>query len=180
MRCRCMSIEVSGREIWNPGTRLQSGNRNLWNHCLLSMFFTRDSGIDTTDMGEPRQVEAGPSTATLPGGFEKWRSNLSQFTGLGLTDEQKAERNSLKENETLAKDWDRCETWKKDLLERSTSSAYPLGASWVNDRSDGSFHAQTSTFSRMSIPRRRFSMSPLSYNHFWRVLTTIWDPIMSG
>ena len=131
-------------------------------------------------MGEPRQVEAGPSTPTLPGGFEKWRSNLSQFTGLGLTDEQKAERDSLKENETLAKDWDRCEKWKKELLERSTSSACPLEASFVDDRSDGGVHAQTSTFSRMSIPRRRFPMSPLSYNHFWRVLTTIWDSTMSG
>jgi hypothetical protein len=72
-------------------------------------------------MGEPRQVEAGPSTPTLPGGFEKWRTNLSQFTGLGLTDEQKAERELSKENQTLAKDWDRCEKWKKELLERSTS-----------------------------------------------------------
>jgi hypothetical protein len=74
-------------------------------------------------MGEPRQVEAGPSTPTLPGGFEKWRTNLSQFTGLGLTDEQKAERELSRENQTLAKDWDRCEKWKKELLERSTSPA---------------------------------------------------------
>lgn len=132
-----------------------------------------------TDMGEPRQVEAGPSTPTLPGGFEKWRSNLSQFTGLGLTEEQKAERNSLKENETLAKDWDRCEKWKKELLERSMFSSYALVA-LANDRSDGSFHAQTPAFSRVSIPRRRFPMPSLSYNHFWRVLTTIWDSVVSG
>lgn len=68
--------------------------------------------------------EAGPST--LPFGFEKWRTSLTQFTGLGLTDEQKAERESMKENQTLAKDWDRCEKWKKDLLERSKSHLRPI------------------------------------------------------
>jgi inner membrane protease ATP23 len=68
--------------------------------------------------------EAGPST--LPSGFEKWRTSLSQFTGLGLTDDQKAERESMKENQTLAKDWDRCEKWKKDLLEGSKSTSTPV------------------------------------------------------
>ena len=66
--------------------------------------------------------EAGPST--LPSGFESWRTSLAQFTGLGLTDEQRAERELAKENGTLAKDWDRCEKWKKDLIERSESSHY--------------------------------------------------------
>jgi hypothetical protein len=47
--------------------------------------------------------------------------SLAQFTGLGLTDEQRAERDIQKENGTLAKDWDRCEKWKKDLIERSES-----------------------------------------------------------
>jgi inner membrane protease ATP23 len=70
---------------------------------------------------DPRQVEAGPSTSTVPGGFEKWRTSLAQFTGMGLTDDQKAEREAAKENETLAKDWDRCEKWKKELLEGSES-----------------------------------------------------------
>jgi len=70
---------------------------------------------------EPRQVEAGPSSQ-LPSGFEKWRSSLSQFTGLGLTDEQRVEREADKANGVLARDWDRCEKWKKELLERSTSS----------------------------------------------------------
>jgi hypothetical protein len=67
----------------------------------------------------PRQVEAGPSSQ-LPSGFDKWRSSLSQFTGLGLTDEQRAEREADKANGVLARDWDRCEKWKKELLERST------------------------------------------------------------
>lgn len=69
---------------------------------------------------EPRQVEAGPSSQ-LPSGFEKWRTSLSQFTGLGLTDEQRVEREADKANGVLARDWDRCEKWKKELLERSTS-----------------------------------------------------------
>lgn len=68
--------------------------------------------------------EAGPST--LPSGFESWRTSLAQFTGLGLTDDQRAEREVAKENGTLAKDWDRCEKWKKDLLERSQSLPIPL------------------------------------------------------
>lgn len=68
---------------------------------------------------EPRQVEAGPST--LPGGFEKWRTSLSQFTGLGLTDEQREQREADKANGVLARDWDRCEKWKKELLEGSMS-----------------------------------------------------------
>ncbi|UOH82549.1 mitochondrial inner membrane protease ATP23 [Cryptococcus neoformans] len=48
--------------------------------------------------------------------FEKWRSGLAQFTGLGLSESEKAERERLKEQGKLEKDWDRCEGWKRNLM----------------------------------------------------------------
>lgn len=85
------------------------------------------SSGNPTAAGNPNEVqsEAGPSSSPspspLPSGFESWRTSLAQFTGLGLSEEQQAERARRGENDKLAKDWDRCEKWKKDLLERSTS-----------------------------------------------------------
>lgn len=78
--------------------------------------------MDNRSVADPN--EAGPST--LPSGFESWRTSLAMFTGMGLTDEQRAERERAKENDTLARDWDRCEKWKKDMLERSKPSLLPL------------------------------------------------------
>jgi inner membrane protease ATP23 len=97
-------------------TRARWIEMSFWVNELSTRFYT-------IAMGEPRQVEAGPSdpTPTIPDGFEKWRTNLSHFTGLGLTDEQKAERELSKANGNLAKDWDRCEKWKKELLESSAT-----------------------------------------------------------
>lgn len=51
--------------------------------------------------------------------FEKWRSGLAQFTGLGLSESEKAERERLKEQGKLEKDWDRCEGWKRNLMNYS-------------------------------------------------------------
>jgi len=44
---------------------------------------------------------------------------MAMFTGLGLTDAERAERDALREQETLARDWDKCEKWKKSLMETS-------------------------------------------------------------
>jgi inner membrane protease ATP23 len=41
------------------------------------------------------------------------------FTGLGLSDDEKADREKMEEQKTLARDWDRCEKWKKGLMESS-------------------------------------------------------------
>jgi hypothetical protein len=91
--------------------------------CTISVSTFQSAPLIQANMSGPTLPkdpnEAGPSKP--PAGFESWRTNLAMFTGLGLTDEQRAERDRAKENETLAKDWDRCEKWKKDLLERSQS-----------------------------------------------------------
>lgn len=53
--------------------------------------------------------------------FEKWRSGLAQFTGLGLSESEKAERERLKAQGKLEKDWDKCEGWKRELMNYSES-----------------------------------------------------------
>lgn len=51
--------------------------------------------------------------------FEKWRSGLAQFTGLGLSESEKAERERLKAQGKLEKDWDKCEGWKRERMNYS-------------------------------------------------------------
>lgn len=75
------------------------------------------------EAGPSRPKPTIPTPAELPSGFMKWRSGLAQFTGLGLSDEEKQAREEMKANDTLAKDWDRCEKYKRDLLKDSTSSS---------------------------------------------------------
>lgn len=55
----------------------------------------------------------------VPAGFERWRQSLARFTGMGLSDEERAERAKHNEQVKLATDWDRCEKWKAELMERS-------------------------------------------------------------
>ena len=77
-------------------------------------------------------AQAGPSTPRRsftasspseesPAGFERWRSSLAQFTGLGLSDNEKAARDERLAQKKLEKDWDQCEKWKRQLMERSES-----------------------------------------------------------
>lgn len=76
--------------------------------------------------------QAGPSTAPPPStspaetgtpesvpGFESWRRSLAQFTGLGLSDEDRILRNQDEERRKNERDWDKCEKWKKDMMTRS-------------------------------------------------------------
>lgn len=44
---------------------------------------------------------------------------MAMFTGLGLSEAEKAEREQLQSQGKLAKDWDRCEKWKANLMETS-------------------------------------------------------------
>lgn len=74
--------------------------------------------------------QAGSGTAafsaeasTSSPAFEQWRKSMAQFTGLGLSDSEQAERQRRLELQTLEKDWDRCEGWKKELM---TTSGYFL------------------------------------------------------
>ena len=41
---------------------------------------------------------------------------------MGLTEDEQAERQTLKEEQKLERDWDRCEKWKHELMERSQSA----------------------------------------------------------
>lgn len=61
---------------------------------------------------------AAAEAAAVPG-FDAWRRSLAQFTGLGLTDEDKIAHNAEKERAKLAGDWNKCEQWKASLMERS-------------------------------------------------------------
>jgi inner membrane protease ATP23 len=73
--------------------------------------------------------EPGPSRPSAPSeppaGFESWRQSLARFTGLGLTDAEKAARDSESERRRLEKQWDRCERVKEDLMTRSSSLSHP-------------------------------------------------------
>ena len=59
------------------------------------------------------EAEANPSTLPIPptdseptSSFERWRKSVSMFTGLGLSDDEVIERNELKDQQKLEKDWD--------------------------------------------------------------------------
>jgi inner membrane protease ATP23 len=68
-----------------------------------------------------------PTPAEIPSGFNRWRSSLAQFTGLGLSDEEKQIREEAKANDTLVKDWDRCEKYKRELMTDSMLPSSYLG-----------------------------------------------------
>ncbi|QRV79939.1 peptidase family M76 protein [Ceratobasidium sp. AG-Ba] len=48
--------------------------------------------------------------------FERWRTSLSHFTGLGLSEEEQAKRDKLKGLELEESQWRRCEAWKSELM----------------------------------------------------------------
>lgn len=60
-----------------------------------------------------------PPPADVPAGFDRWRQSLASFTGLGLSDAERAARAQQDEQGKLASDWDRCEKWKAELMTRS-------------------------------------------------------------
>jgi hypothetical protein len=75
------------------------------------------------------QAEAGPSRTVYPvrspsedspAGFEKWRRSLSQFTGLGLSESEKAYWQE-------EKDYNQCEKWKAALMTDSKYLSHDLG-----------------------------------------------------
>ncbi|RSH83234.1 Mitochondrial inner membrane protease atp23 [Apiotrichum porosum] len=77
--------------------------------------------------------QAGSGTAafsaeasTSSPAFEQWRKSMAQFTGLGLSDSEQAERQRRLELQTLEKDWDRCEGWKKELMTTSPMIVFLL------------------------------------------------------
>lgn len=76
--------------------------------------------MSATEAGSSSQPEQAP-TQEVPAGFERWRQSLARFTGMGLSEEEKAERAKMDELHKLANDWDRCEKWKAELMTRSES-----------------------------------------------------------
>ena len=61
-----------------------------------------------------------------PKGFESWRLSLARLTGLGLTDEQRAVSDTETERDRLAKQWDRCERIKADIIQSSPIVVFML------------------------------------------------------
>lgn len=59
-----------------------------------------------------------PAAETVPG-FESWRRSLAQFTGMGLSDQDKILRDQEEERRKNERDWDKCERWKKEMMTRS-------------------------------------------------------------
>jgi hypothetical protein len=105
----------------------------------VAVLVTFERGIQATGSSTPHinsnmteaSPEAGPSTPRIPqqttpdepsSAFERWRSSLAAFTGLGMSEEQKLEQAALNENKKLEKDWNACEKLKQDLMETSEFS----------------------------------------------------------
>lgn len=86
--------------------------------------------MSATEAGN--SADAGSSSQStpneVPAGFERWRQSLARFTGMGLSDEERAERAKYDEQVKLATDWDRCEKWKSELMTRSEYGSVRLCA----------------------------------------------------
>jgi inner membrane protease ATP23 len=63
----------------------------------------------------PRIVASAP-TEEIPVGFERWRKSLSEFTGLGLSDDEKARLSEVAASKREEKEFTQCEKWKKALM----------------------------------------------------------------
>jgi len=66
--------------------------------------------------------EATTSSTTLDAdlpAFNAWRQALSRFTGLGLTEEDKALQEKELTQEKLTKDCRRCESWRDGVIVES-------------------------------------------------------------
>lgn len=104
-----------------------------------------DASADDSASMENTNGAEGSSSASgsqTPAGFNKWRSSLAQFTGLGLTPDEKLERERRLEDQGLERDWNQCEKWKKQLMESSTSSGDSRDFVLIY-RSHGRLHAST-------------------------------------
>lgn len=109
--------------------------------------------------------------------FEKWRSGLAQFTGLGLSESEKAERERLKAQGKLEKDWDKCEGWKRELMNYSKSLEGGLPGGYVFahicgcGRPDDHFFTKPPQTRRVPLPFLGPAMPPMSRKPCGRVLT---------
>ncbi|ORY35582.1 peptidase M76 family-domain-containing protein [Naematelia encephala] len=85
-------------------------------------------------------AEAGPSTsrsqsntpsailetAEATPAFERWRSSLAKFTGLGLNQEEKAERDRIRAERLESRQYATCEKWKSELVQSSPIVVFML------------------------------------------------------
>ncbi|CEL54383.1 Mitochondrial inner membrane protease ATP23 OS=Cryptococcus neoformans var, neoformans serotype D (strain JEC21 / ATCC MYA-565) GN=ATP23 PE=3 SV=1 [Rhizoctonia solani AG-1 IB] len=79
---------------------------------------SRSSGLETKFGNFRSSSEASA--------FERWRASLVNFTGLGLSDEDKVKREQLKGLELEEAQWRRCESWKNDLMKNSPVVVFML------------------------------------------------------
>lgn len=87
-------------------------------HLSLTMADTRPSTTSASPSAGTT-TSSGTESAAFDASFERWRTGLAMFTGLGLSEAEKAEREKTLELQKLEKDWDKCEQWKKDLMKSS-------------------------------------------------------------
>lgn len=66
-------------------------------------------------------AHAASSPSDPPPAFERWRKSISHFTGLGLSEEEQAQRTQQQDDSVIERDFNRCEKWKASLMESSTS-----------------------------------------------------------
>lgn len=121
--------------------------------------------------------------------FEKWRSGLAQFTGLGLSESEKAERERLKEQGKLEKDWDRCEGWKRNLMNYSqycfhfqpfSPNGDGLTSFFLNcGRPNDHILTKPPQTRRLPLPFLRHAMPPMPRKPCGRILTRPRDLTLS-
>lgn len=136
-------------------------------HCTCSIpLFSQMPENPSSSPTEPPEQSAA---------FEKWRSGLAQFTGLGLSESEKAERERLKAQGKLAKDWDKCEGWKRDLMNYSELLFLffyffmpPLTRC---KRPHDHFSSKPPQTRRLPLPFLRHAMPPMPRKPCGRILT---------
>lgn len=74
---------------------------------------TAEAGPSTPRRGVPAMSPAESSQ------FDRWRASLSELTGLGLNEQEKAERDERIAQKRLEGEWEHCEKTKRELMERS-------------------------------------------------------------
>ncbi|KAI9143887.1 peptidase M76 family-domain-containing protein [Paraphysoderma sedebokerense] len=52
-------------------------------------------------------------------GFEKWRKSLAFLTGLGLSEQERAQYEAEKDKKKAYEVWQQCERWKNELMQHS-------------------------------------------------------------
>ena len=90
---------------------------------LLSLHIMSEAGPST-----PRAASITDIPADSTRGFERWRRSISHFTGLGLSEDEQAERSRVRQEAKLDLDYARCEQWKEKMMTQSRSQS-----AWIRE-----------------------------------------------